>query len=1681
MSDHKKLVNARIKALRPKLINTSRRNPLLNNVLAANNARFIPLVDEKPQNIVESLVNEKVFKLSPLPPFDEFDLPDEKSRKFKSALEKQKLLDEEYIEELKKIRPSDPRGFEKEANLERELRDRVRRIMGMPDRPKGTRQTDLINHAKIHGIDPSTTLPEAGFQAKDRRHRDLNLQTLLIPSTLESRVRNKIINKQKEFSEERGLRVTFLVVGYLEWIQSEAATDDAPFKSPLLLIPVDVTRAKSKVGFEFRISKVGEVCFNPILKHKLQLEFGVSAERLFSVDENNINVESFFNKVQKGKPQIMKKWEVLREATLGIYPFQGIELHHDLRDDHIDFSDFNVLEELFLEVNTNNEASEQFSQMEEEGAVRGQPPVLIMDADSSQSMALEKISQQKNLAMEGPPGSGKSQTIVNAIANALNDGKKVLFVAQKRTALDVVFARLKSLNLDKFVLPLMTVKGDSENFYDAIGKRRSASNVIKPRNSLEIKKKQNLEEQFLEEYRRMLMTRLEPTSISAYEAMGFEISKDNVSGLDEDEFSDVELDMKKFRNEFSLEDIDDAASDFEDLISQVNEVEISRESPWSNLDLTVFDESKIQNLLEDSKRLLNKFDAFQQSVTGDLRDSMNRLVDGYDVETVSTVLGVRDELESMPWGFGETDRSKLFALESAYSKACELIIKVDESYNSCGINLAQVSNLNSWPDSLDKLKDFLIVGGIENVSGLIVSKVLAEKEQLLEEKAELQRKVSALRSELGEISPPTIQLLQQCLLKSNIESWFESYLKNGGIRQGLAHVNHFKNAISKSYSLLVNDKSLPDSETLNELSKTIKNTGLLKRWFGKKYKSAKKDTLAFLGGEESNQKFDRIRYADRLDLIAKEVAKLEQSPLYLHLLLKVDKLDYSLMQSLENLSKELTFVADVLDQLGFSDDDFNRIRKSEILAELIEDLKGQSVGLSTWEEHFEDLPDAQNFILKYSPEVSSLQGSIDFCQNHRLLLTPAIDSCSKKLRSYLDLYADFIQITDDLPGSLEEYTRENLELSLFGVKKLLSLEAREASMLELFESNVFADLVKDNLSLFEDLFLISSELCLLTRYESHLPGIKGSISNIQWHLSDPEGWRSLLIRRDVFDRSQAAGFGTLFEFVSRRAGSISPKEAFQWAVRLWLKRRLAFTFGSKLWRKFTKSNLDLAEHRYSEFDREIIGFSNRLVAAECLNHANPPKGVSRGRKSELTDLSLIDHELTKTRRIPPRKLLRRAHDALLELFPCWMMDPTSVAQHLERREIFDLVIIDEASQMTPEVSVSALMRGKTALIAGDTNQLPPTNYFQSILKDEEQDSDIEVAEESILELGNAAFSPKHRLKWHYRSRHESLIQFSNHYVYENDLVIFPAPSADSGEMGVQLHRVDGVFMNGINPEESESMVQKIREFMSLHPDKSLGVVVMNQAQMEFLDAEIMRLADHDRHVANYLRSWRRKNEGLEKFFVKNLENVQGDERDVIFIGTVYGKDEDGKFAQRFGPINGKSGKRRLNVLFTRAKERMETFSSIPIEVFTPNETNEGATLLKRWLEYSSGESFDASLVLGDSESVHLDPFQEYLVESLEKYGFICVPKVGVSNFYVDIGIRHPNYTKGYLCGLELDGPAYQNVSNTRDRHRLKHDVLVRLGWDILRVWSTEWFLNREIELESLIQNLNDLLEKKSDG
>ncbi len=530
-------------------------------------------------------------------------------------------------------------------------------------------------------------------------------------------------------------------------------------------------------------------------------------------------------------------------------------------------------------------------------------------------------------------------------------------------------------------------------------------------------------------------------------------------------------------------------------------------------------------------------------------------------------------------------------------------------------------------------------------------------------------------------------------------------------------------------------------------------------------------------------------------------------------------------------------------------------------------------------------------------------------------------------------------------------------------------------------------------------------------------------------------------------------------------------DAFQ---KLFFKQWINHVLNQKeVLNRFTRVSQDMAVDQFKKKDKIQFDISKAQIKAEL--SANRPSIEMITGGSAVAILLREGEKKRKQKSI--RKLLEETGELVQKIKPCFLMSPLSVSTFLSENSIaFDTVIFDEASQIFPQDAIGAIYRGKQLIVVGDSRQMPPSNFFTSSVENEnaeEETGDI-TDYESILDLCSAT-QPQRRLKWHYRSRYEQLITFSNKNFYENSLITFPSSVIDHKGIGVDYYYVDGLFdrKSHSNRVEAEFVVDLIYKNIDEYPNRSLGVVAFSISQQELIDRILSKRRQEDSSKEWFFK---RDDTTKEPFFIKNLETVQGDERDTIIFSVAYGKDSTGRLLHNFGPLNRSGGERRLNVAVTRAKENVQLVSSMHATDIDLSRTSaEGARLLREYLDYAE----NGQIALDRNPSVN--PFEQYdsefemeVCDFLREHGFSVDTQVGCSGFKIDIGLKKPE-SSDYVLAIECDGATYHSSKNARDRDRLRQEILERMGWRFYRIWSTDWFRNNAVEKENLLKAAREAL------
>lgn len=440
-----------------------------------------------------------------------------------------------------------------------------------------------------------------------------------------------------------------------------------------------------------------------------------------------------------------------------------------------------------------------------------------------------------------------------------------------------------------------------------------------------------------------------------------------------------------------------------------------------------------------------------------------------------------------------------------------------------------------------------------------------------------------------------------------------------------------------------------------------------------------------------------------------------------------------------------------------------------------------------------------------------------------------------------------------------------------------------------------------------------------------------------------------------------------------------------------------------------------------------------------------------------------------------RRLFDQIPTLLPRMCPCMLMSPISVAQYIDpEAEKFDLVVFDEASQMPTYEAVGAIARGKNVIVVGDPKQMPPTSFFATNVVDEDN---MEIEDlESILDDCLALSMPSKYLLWHYRSKHESLIAFSNSEYYDNKLLTFPSP--DNIDSKVKLVSIDGSYDKGKtrqNKVEAEAVIAHIKRHLSDNqlPKKSIGVVTFSSVQqllIEELLSDLFILRPDLETIAM---------DSEEPLFIKNLENVQGDERDIILFSVGYGPDANGRVSMNFGPLNRMGGERRLNVAVSRARYEMIIFSTLKADQIDLNKTSAlGVSGLKRFLEYAEkGEPIVSDANINNISAKNT--IESLVANELRALGYTVHTDIGYSGYKIDIGIVDTQNPQKYLLGVICDGENYKETKTVRDREIVQNNVLKLLGWNILRVWTMDWWENKQKTLDLITAAIELIKENKT--
>ena len=523
--------------------------------------------------------------------------------------------------------------------------------------------------------------------------------------------------------------------------------------------------------------------------------------------------------------------------------------------------------------------------------------------------------------------------------------------------------------------------------------------------------------------------------------------------------------------------------------------------------------------------------------------------------------------------------------------------------------------------------------------------------------------------------------------------------------------------------------------------------------------------------------------------------------------------------------------------------------------------------------------------------------------------------------------------------------------------------------------------------------------------------------------------------------------------------------------RLWLDAVLP-EFPAIL--NFREKNQETAIRDFSSLDIEQFSIARARIRGKLINDLPSLEHFTSG----VDEISILKRELNKQRRIMPiRRLFKQIPNLLLTLKPCLMMSPLSVSLFLEAETYkFDMVIFDEASQVCTENAIGAISRAKQVIIAGDSRQLPPTNFFKATNSENDYDASEDEYEdtnayESVLD--EAILLPEKTLRWHYRSKHESLIAFSNANIYNNAMITFPSNIDKMKDNGVEYIYVENGFYDRGGKKGNVNEAKEVAELVFKHikeqPQRSLGVIAFGEVQQLAIESAVQEFRLQNQQYEDFFAE-----DKENAFFIKNLENVQGDERDTIILSIGYAKDASGNFKMFFGPLSKSGGERRLNVAITRAKYNLKLVGSIlPTDIDDSKINADGPKLLRKYIYFAmNGGTYTIKSLNDNLMTDEGNSFEDAVCRLLEKNGYEFERHLGCSGYKIDIAVKHPTIKDVYVLGIECDGFAYHTARTARERDRLRRSVLKNMGWKIYHIWSSEWTKDCKTEESNLLEAID---------
>jgi hypothetical protein len=1624
---------------------------------------------------------------------------DERAAAFLAALARARTTDPEY---LARVQALDALGREEDAavaELDRWLRDHVRATLGWPSLPDRAPR-DAAQEARRHGIAPAYDLPPAAENSRPLS----GLQTLFPTDDLGSRLA-RIAADAALAEQETGLSTLFLAFGFLRW----QADDDVPGLAPLLLLPVGLTTTLEEGRAVWRVHAAAEYPETNLSLREV-LAGAVPGRILPEFDEDSDGIESYLAKVA-GAIAGLERWGIARYLTLGHFPASRAAIHADLAADKWpSHPASHALVQGLLRGSSGENSGVNFAadyDLDDE-AIEDVAPILIEDADASQHSAIVDAMKGRNLVIEGAPGTGKSQTIANIVANALYAGKTVLILANKLTALQAVKRRMDTAGLGDFCLDLHSDRVQAKSTLLGLQQRyeMGRDRGYEPAWAIDLRKLRKARSR-LRDYLAALQAGDGRDHRTAFELIWAAIAGRREYAR---EFASVHrIDLSEVFGGAP----DKIAADTESLRLFATAVATYEQhhgsfaqAAWTKAEFAPgadLEPRMVADLVREAHeaavRLIEVVAARSAKLQIELPRIPSRLSEW--IEAARRLPPVPDDT--------------LLARVASFAPE-EIIAAADLA--------AQQLAAEDRSAEAERKADPVAIGYLVEqaqacgVTAALPAEVIARAGKMMAHKASLIEgctKMSALIAAFGTASDPDLAAARAIAEAIEFAAVIPPQLDPFLGFDGTGREDLLSDGAQRVRLLAETERTLdqkfrrdahgewPPIEELKVAASVASATGLwpLTRLVTGQRKRA---NLVFqtlgVSADTSDLQSDietlifhlearqRLRSDKRLAAAA--------GPFWAELATPFDQLVAvtRVRAAFEARIAGLGEIGQMLKSHLFS----SNARIVGTLRSYRPWLAQLRADLDAWPESFGGiaLQQAVAWIEDRTTRLGQLADGV------RELGLADVEASFDLLREHADGRVRLVELTGKIAANAvlarvgeavwqsprgSEALREAGLLSQAiaaanpppGIRARLTV-AEGPSFARLLDGSIVAIGLAVERYRREAARLAAAAGIGLDADGGDPEQVAGSLAPLLPELASLGPWLEVAHRRA---RAAARGLDPMiaaFEEAGlsfqRLAGAFTALEVFYRAVLL-RRRHPAL-------QSFKGAEADGERELFAVTDHTFQQRQREAVRIKLLGNAIP-SGTCAGRKKDWTELHFIRNELAKAaRHATTRTLLARSRRAVLAMKPCVMASPLSLASFMPRQPMcFDLLVIDEASQMTPEDALGGMLRARQVVVVGDRNQLPASDVFRRIAPagefGAEREDDDGIAPGSLLDWALASDPAPRRLASHYRSRCESLIAFSNREFYGGKLAT--VPNVRPGGFAIDLVRVDGTFAAGCNPAEVARIVEAATAFIREHSDAlpeqipTLCIAAMTREQRDAICEEFYRAAQ-DPAVARYLAACAVPTpaRGPEPFFIKEIENLQGDARDVVMISLTYGAGaEQTPWAQSFGSLSRNDGHRRVNVLSTLARQRVVLFSSLRSEdLLVHARSRGGVQALRDYLRDVETRGSEAAGGLTEST----DDFRRELRARLEAYGFSADPKAGAAAFGVDLAVRHPRDPAAYLAAIESDGPAFQGVRSARERDRLREAALAARGWTTLRLWSADWFANPQNQTERLVEALTRLVE-----